>query len=189
MENEIEIRGYPKRIATIRLKTARAFASPALRGRKEDIAALAEYSFVESFEAARKENTEPGGGALGSAGISLAGKHPGAGKPHQEKCGGWHAEEALLESPHGAPEQVKTQEKSATSSLKIAAKAASGRENGELIFGRVATYQMDTEKRAAREPQSLQIPVTNQADRTSRQLFCKNGEKMRNGWFEWRCIG
>src|SRR5258708_25290240 len=91
----------PKRIVLSFKRRVRAPARPA--GKKRRHRGPSGVFSVEAFEAARKENTEPGKRGIGdSAGISLAGKHPGAGKPHQENRGGWQRRRGPAGSSHGA---------------------------------------------------------------------------------------
>ncbi len=154
MENEIESGGF-RRELYFRLNGA-CVRLPALRERKEDIVALDEYFLLKHSRLLGKENTASGKRCIGdSAGVSLAVKHPGAGKTSPGKswplatpkrpC--WICALARLQ-------QVKTQEKAATSSLKIAAKVASRGRERELILGALHRTKWNRKQSCAGELQN-----------------------------------
>ena len=151
MENEIESGGF-RRELYFRLNGA-CVRLPALRERKEDIAALAEYFLLKHSRLLGKKTPNLESGAL-----EILREYPWPGNIRELEnltrkiVAVGNAEEALLDLRTARLQQVKTQEKSATSSLKIAAKAASRERERELILGALQRTKWNR-KRAARELQ------------------------------------
>jgi len=151
MENEIESGGF-RRELYFRLNGA-CVRLPALRERKEDIGALTEYFLLKYSRLIGKKTPSLENGALG-----ILQEYPWPGNIRELEnlarkiVAVGNAEEALLDLRTARLQQMNTQEKAATSSLKIAAKAASRERERELILGALQRTKWNR-KRAARELQ------------------------------------
>jgi DNA-binding NtrC family response regulator len=151
MENEIESGGF-RRELYFRLNGA-CVRLPALRERKEDIVALAEYFLLKHSRLLGKKTPHLESGAL-----EILREYPWPGNIRELEnltrkiVAVGDSEEALLDLRTARLQQVKTQEKAATSSLKIAAKVASRGRERELILGALHRTKWNR-KQAARELQ------------------------------------